>query len=160
MVDPVVRVMRPNEADATARMWQDSQRAAYTWFREDQRHPFAEALDFFRESICRRCEVWVAADGDRVVGMLALEGDFLDHLFVHPEHWEIGIGSRLLAHAKVLRPQRLWLVTLRRNLRACRFYEERGFAVTGFGISPPPESEPDVNYEWLPTRSGIPQRPV
>ena len=152
MVDPGVRVMRPDEAEATARMWQDSQRAAYTWFREDQRHPFPLALRFFRESICRRCQVWVAADGDRVVGMLALEGDWLDHLFVHPEHWEIGIGGRLLSHAKELSPGKLRLVTLQRNTRACRFYAERGFVATGFGTSPPPESEPDVNYEWRPAR--------
>jgi len=131
-------------------MWQDSQRAAYTWFREDQRHPFEEALTFFRESICDRCEVWLAIEGDRVVGMLALEGAYVDHLFVHPDFWGMRIGSLLLDHAKSLHPGGLELVTLQRNERARRFYEARGFEVTRFGTSPPPENEPDVYYRWSP----------
>ena len=31
-----------------------------------------------------------------------------------------------------------------------RFYERRGFVATRFGVSPAPESEPDVQYEWKP----------
>jgi hypothetical protein len=57
---PTIRLMRPEETDATARMWQGSQRAAYTWFRDDQWHPLDEAIGFFRDSICVRCEVFVA----------------------------------------------------------------------------------------------------
>jgi len=150
MSEATIRLMEPSEIEATARMWQDSQRAAYTWFREDQRHPFGAALEFFRDSICKRCEVWVATEPNRVVGMLALEGDYIDHLFVAPDDWGIGIGSRLLDHAKVLHPQGLELVTLQRNERARRFYEARGFVTAKFGISPPPECEPDVYYRWSP----------
>lgn len=150
MSEATIRLMEPSEIEATARMWQDSQRAAYTWFRDDQRHPFDAALEFFRNSICTRCEVWVAAQRNRVVGLLALEGDCIDHLFVAPDDWAIGIGSRLLEHAKALHPEGLELVTLQRNQRARRFYEARGFVVSKFGISPPPESEPDVYYRWLP----------
>jgi putative acetyltransferase len=145
-----IRLMKPSEIETTARMWQDSQRAAYTWFRDDQRHPFDAALEFFRGSICKRCDVWVAVEVDRVVGLLALEGDTIDHLFVAPDDWGIGLGSRLLEHAKVLHPGGLELVTLQRNERARRFYEARGFVTTKFGISPPPENEPDVYYRWLP----------
>ena len=141
------------EAEATARVWQDSQRAAYSWFTEDQRHPFDEALAFFRESICQRCEVWIALDGERILGVLALEGDFLDHLFIAPDSWGQGFGSALLAHAKALHPGGLSLVTLQRNERARRFYQARGFATTRFGTSPPPENEPDVYYAWTPSGS-------
>jgi GNAT superfamily N-acetyltransferase len=147
-----IRPMVEHETLVTARLWQDSQRAAYSWFREDQRHPFDEALAFFRESICARCEVWVAADRERILGMLALEGPYVDHLFVGAEHWERGVGSALLEHAKGMFPDGLTLVTLQRNERALRFYEARGFASTRFGVSPPPESEPDVYYEWRPQR--------
>ncbi len=150
MNEAKIRLMEPSEIEATARMWQDSQRAAYTWFRDDQRHPFDAALEFFRESICTRCEVWVAVESFLVIGLLALEGDSIDHLFVHPDRWERGVGSRLLDHAKVLHPEGLELVTLQRNARARRFYETRGFETTKFGISPPPESEPDVRYRWTP----------
>jgi GNAT superfamily N-acetyltransferase len=150
MSEPTIRLIEPAEIEATARMWQDSQTAAYTWFRDDQRHPFDAALEFFRESICERCQVWVSVDRDRVIGMLALERDYIDHLFVHPGAWESGVGSRLLEHAKLLHPEGLELVTLQRNARARRFYETRGFVTTKFGVSPPPESEPDVYYRWSP----------
>ena len=151
MSEPTIRLIEPTEIRATAKVWQDSQRAAYTWFREDQRHPFDDALRFFRESVCERCDVWVAIDQERVVGLLALEGATIDHLFVDPGHWELGIGSRLLEHAKDQHPAGLQLVTLQRNERARRFYEARGFVTTKFGVSPPPESEPDVHYRWSPS---------
>ena len=92
---------------------------------------------------------------DRIVGVLALEGDWLDHLFIAPGSWEIGIGSALLDHAKRLRPSGLTLVTLQRNERARRFYEARGFVTTKLGVSPPPESEPDIYYAWAPTSSNL-----
>lgn len=151
-----IRRMRRDEVEATARMWQDSQRAAYTWFREDQRHPFDEALAYFRDSICEHCEIWVAvapaSSSARIVGLLALEESWVDHLYVAPGFWEKGIGSALLDHAKALQPDKLELVTLQRNRRARRFYESRGFRSTKFGVSPPPESEPDVYYEWVPSK--------
>jgi ribosomal protein S18 acetylase RimI-like enzyme len=151
MASTLIRQMREHETEATARMWQESQRAAYPWFREDQRHPFEEALVFFRDSICQRCQVWVAVDDDeQILGMLALEGDLLDHLFIAPASWEQGIGSALLAHAKALRPDGLTLVTLQRNERSRRFYQARGFVTTRLGVSPPPENEPDVYYAWDP----------
>ena len=148
MPAPTIRLMRNAESETTARMWHDSQHAAYSWFREDQRHPFEEALAFFRESICRRCEVWIALAGGRIVGLLALEGDVVDHLFVAPDAWDQGIGSALLAHAKALRPGGLSLVTLQSNERARRFYEARDFVASRFGTSPPPENEADVYYDW------------
>ena len=38
MASTQIRRMREHEIEATARMWQDSQRAAYPWFSEDQLH--------------------------------------------------------------------------------------------------------------------------
>ena len=59
-----------------------------------------------------------------------------------------GAGSALIAHAKRLHPSGVWLFTHQRNTRARAFYEARGFRAVAFGVSPPPESEPDVRYEW------------
>jgi len=153
MSQALIRRMRASEIELTALLWQRSQRAAYTWFREDQRHPLDEALAFFRESICRRCELWVAVDDTRLTGLLALEGAFVDHLFVDPDRWREGLGTLLLDHAKALHPAGLELVTLVRNRRARLFYEAHGFETVRFGVSPPPESEPDVYYRWRPSGS-------
>lgn len=147
-----IRPMRPHEMRETAEVWQASQRATYTWMREDQLHPLEEAIAFFCDSISRRCRVWVAAAGDRVVGMMALEGALIDHLFIHPDFQNRRLGDRFVALAKAECPDGLRLVTLQRNARARRFYEARGFVATGRGVSPPPENEPDVWYEWRPVR--------
>ena len=48
-------------------------------------------------------------------------------------------------------PGELALVTLQRNARARLFYEKRGFVVSKVGVSPAPESEPDVWYAWRAT---------
>jgi len=56
----------------------------------------------------------------------------------------------LIHHAKKLFPYGLELHTHQKNIAACRFYEKHGFVAVRFGISPPPESEPDVEYHWRP----------
>jgi ribosomal protein S18 acetylase RimI-like enzyme len=56
----------------------------------------------------------------------------------------------LLAHACSLSPQGLELHTHQQNTGARRFYERHGFAAVRFGLSPPPESAPDVEYHWRP----------
>lgn len=146
--DVEIRRIRADEIDEAGRMWQRSMRDAYSWLRAEQLHPLEEALRFFRDAICVRCDVWVATAGARVVGVMALEGDVLQHLFIDPDHQRRGIGGRLLDVAMDLSPRHLSLVTLQRNTRARRFYEKRGFVATRTGTSPPPESEPDVWYAW------------
>lgn len=145
-----MRQMLPEETRETAEVWYASQTATYTWMRDDQRHPLEDAVAFFRDSICERCRVWVAVEAGCVVGMMALEGAYLDHLFLAEAHWGLGLGTRFLELAKRECPDGLRLVTLQRNERARRFYEARGFTTTEFGVSPPPENEPDVYYEWKP----------
>ena len=53
--------------------------------------------------------------------------------------------------AKERSPGHVWLYTLQINLRARAFYEKNGFVAEAFGVSPPPESEPDIQYHWRPS---------
>jgi GNAT superfamily N-acetyltransferase len=80
---------------------------------------------------------------------MAIKEDFIDHLYVHPDHWRKGLGLQLITHARSLSPKRLWLYTLQINTNARAFYEKNGFKPIEFGVSPAPENEPDVKYEWL-----------
>jgi ribosomal protein S18 acetylase RimI-like enzyme len=63
------------------------------------------------------------------------------------------VGSALLRQAAQLSPEGLRLFTFRRNEPGRRFYEKHGFRAVKFGTSPPPESEPDVEYRWEPRPS-------
>jgi ribosomal protein S18 acetylase RimI-like enzyme len=49
-----------------------------------------------------------------------------------------------------LSPNGLELHTHQENESACAFYEKHGFAAVKYGISPAPESVPDVEYHWRP----------
>ena len=144
-----LRRMRPDEAAATCALWTRSKQRAYTWLRPEQTHSADEDLAYFSGTLCARCEMWIALRGERIAGVMALEASHVDQLFVEPDEQGRGVGSALLDHAKQLRPAGLSLFTLQRNTRARGFYEARGFRAVRFGVSPPPESEPDVRYEWL-----------
>jgi GNAT superfamily N-acetyltransferase len=143
-----LRTIRPSEHAAASALWSRSKESAYPWLAIEQAHTRAEDLAYFRESVCARCEVWLALREARIVGLLALEASHIDQLYVEPGEQGSGVGSALLAHAKSLRPAGLSLFTFQRNARARVFYEARGFRAVRFGVSPAPESEPDVRYEW------------
>ena len=82
------------------------------------------------------------------VAFMAMTGDFIDQLYVHPDHWRRGIGRLLLDFARERSPEHVWLYTLQVNVNARAFYEKNGFMAEKFGVSPAPESELDVEYHW------------
>lgn len=151
----VIRPMRDDELDETVRMWERSKKHAYPWLETEQAYVFDDNLAWFRDHVRPYADVWLAVEGDAIVGLMALRGDHIEQLFVDVPCQGRGVGSALLAKARSLSPRHLSLFTLRRNERACRFYERHGFRAVAFGTSPPPESEPDVRYEWEPPRPAV-----
>ena len=85
------------------------------------------------------------------MGLLAVQPGLLDRLYVEPERQRQGIGSVLLNKARGLLPDGFELYTHQANYRARAFYESRGLRAVAFGVSPAPESEPDVKYAWEPS---------
>lgn len=143
-----LRRYRPQDLEATVRMWWSVKRVAYPYLELEQSYTLEENLTFFRDRIAPRCEIWLAEQRSEVVGLVALEGSYVDRLYVAVHRQRCGIGTILLAKAKELSPASLWLHTHQQNLQARAFYEKHGFRVARFGISPPPESAPDVEYRW------------
>ncbi len=82
------------------------------------------------------------------VAFMAMENEFIDQLYIHPDYQRQGIGKALLDFARKQSPDHVWLYTLRINVNARAFYEKNGFVAEKFGISPAPELEPDVEYHW------------
>jgi GNAT superfamily N-acetyltransferase len=145
-----IRRMRPEEIARVVDVWERSRWDALPWLEERMGHTHEDNLRFFRDNVAARNQVWVALDEGTVVGLLALAESTIEQLFVDPEWQGRGVGSALIERAKALAPGGLGLFTHQRNARARRFYERRGFRAVSFGTSPPPESEPDVRYEWEP----------
>jgi ribosomal protein S18 acetylase RimI-like enzyme len=118
--------------------------------------PLVHAEDEVRAwlgGVLRDQEVWLACAGDgELLGLMVLDEDWVEQLYVEPARTGKGIGGRLLDLAKQRRPEGLQLRTFESNTRAQRFYERHGFTVAeradGSGNE---EGAPDRRYVW---RSG------
>jgi ribosomal protein S18 acetylase RimI-like enzyme len=145
-----IRPYLPTDASAVVGVWHRAGRATYTFLPTWQAFTLEQAHIVFQQVIVPHCELWVGTRGKRVVAYLAMKGSHIDRLYVDPPEQRRGWGSRLIEHAKTLHPHGLELHTHQENYGACAFYERHGFVAVKFGISPPPESAPDVEYHWRP----------
>ncbi|HBZ70986.1 MAG TPA: hypothetical protein DEP35_15145 [Deltaproteobacteria bacterium] len=143
---------RPEALVETVSMWRASKRSAFPYVAVIQQYTLEDDLGYFRDSVVAKCEVWLARREGRVVGMLALNGGLIDQLFVAVEAQGTGVGTALLRKAIDRSPEGLVLFTFRKNRPARAFYEKYGFRIVRFGVSAPPEREPDVEYRWTPKR--------
>lgn len=114
-------------------------------------HNQDEVHAWFEQVVLPEREVWIAENEATVVGIAVLEDDWLDQIYVHPDHTGHGVGSRLMSVAKEQRPSGLRLWTFQSNDGARRFYERHGFIATGATDGDNEEGAPDVRYEWSPT---------
>jgi ribosomal protein S18 acetylase RimI-like enzyme len=150
MGDVEIRPLEAADVDAVIRVWTETKRDTYDFIRLELSYSEADDEAFFRAQILSRCAIWIAvADGD-VLGFVAIDGSYLDRLYVRPAVQRRGVGAALLARAIEASPAGLELHTHVQNTKARAFYEKMGFVATRFGISPPPESLPDVEYRWRP----------
>ena len=115
-------------------------------------HDDDDVRGWFAETVFPDNELWIAADAaGRVIGLMVLDGDFVEQLYVDPAHTRAGVGSHLLAVAKSLRPRGLQLWAFQSNEGARRFYERAGFiAVDWTDGANNEERAPDVRYVWQP----------
>ena len=111
-------------------------------------HDDDDVRRWVRENLVPSCEVWLAVDGDDVVGLLALEHEWVDQLYVDPSRLNEGVGTALLDHAKAQRPDGLDLWAFQSNTGARRFYERHGFVAVAFTDGDNEEGAPDVRYRW------------
>jgi GNAT superfamily N-acetyltransferase len=155
VVDHDVRVepRRPalEEARAIARLWLRSRAASVPAIPEPV-HTDDEVRSYF-DVVAATKDVWVIDDRGGIAALLVLDGEWVDQLYVDPDHFSKGHGSSLITAAKRQRPAGLKLWTFEANRSARRFYERHGFVVTGATDGENEEGAPDVRYEWRPCAS-------
>ena len=150
-----IRCARPEDLEAAVGVWERARwDAQQPWLEERMKYSHEDNLRHFRDVVMRENEVWLAVEDNEIVGFLALGDHKVDQLHVEPRCQGRGVGTALLDRAKELAPEGLALFTHQRNERARAFYERRGFRAVQFGVSPPPESEPDVKYAWDSNEDG------
>lgn len=148
MHDSTIRPYKPADFDTVTSLWRRARELAFPEFQRTKGHTFEEDQAYFRDVILLLNDVWVVEVNGSAAAFMAIAGDFIDQLYVDPDHQRSGLGKALLDHAKALSPEHLWLFTLQINTNGRAFYEKNGFRAVKFGVSPPPESEPDVEYHW------------
>jgi len=148
-----IRPYRIEDESDVVRVWHRAGQAAYTYLPTWQTFTLEQAREVFRNVILANCEVWVGHRDETIVAYLAMNGSYIDRLYVDPGEQRTGWGTRLIEYAKEVYPEGLDLHTHQQNHGARKFYERHGFVAVKFGISPPPESAPDVEYHWRPSRA-------
>ena len=153
----MVRVRRGARADArpAADLWLRARAAALDAIPQPV-HDEDDVRAWFTSHVVRESELWVAEDPpDTLLGILVLDGSWVDQLYVEPAMTGRGIGAELLQMAKRERPQGLRLWTFASNTRAQQFYERHGFAEEQRTDGRDNEEKaPDILYVWNGERSG------
>jgi GNAT superfamily N-acetyltransferase len=110
-------------------------------------HTHSEDLGHFGAAV-EKSTVYVAKDRDRIVAFCAFRTDWVDHLYILPQHARNGIGRALMAKAKAAHP-RLQLWVFQRNEAATAFYSAMGFTLVELTDGADNEErEPDALYQW------------
>jgi ribosomal protein S18 acetylase RimI-like enzyme len=146
-----IRDLLDSDFDSVVAGWHRTNLASYPYVQAHQEHSLEDARRFFRGTVLAECRVWIAEWAGVPVGVLALCEPWIRQLAVFPSFQRQGIGTALLAAARRHSPAELRLYTFQGNNAARAFYERHGFTAVAFGLSPAPESEPDVEYHWHAT---------
>lgn len=135
----LIRVAGVDDAENLFQVQRASALAAFGHIFPPNLYPFPDEAERTRWNEYLRSNgrtVLIAEFGSRPpVGVVVLSDNVIERLFVHPDHWGEGVGTRLHDEA-VARFRRqgfsvckLWV--LEKNHQARRFYENRGWRIDG-----------------------------
>lgn len=144
----LIRKLSKADEERVADIWLSAGLEEYTYLPDFQALDFEQALSIFRKVIAADFDIWLEESEGNIRGYLAIKGGHIDRLYVDPTFQKLGVGEALVLHAKSISPKGLTLRTHQQNKRARIFYEKHGFVVEEYGVSPAPESIPDVVYRW------------
>jgi GNAT superfamily N-acetyltransferase len=145
-----IQIIQGKEGDAerVAKVFKASRFDALPYLPE--LHTPEEDVNYFKNVVFRENEVFLALVSGDIVGFIAFNKEWINHLYLLPAVQRKGIGRQLLELAKnQTQPLKLW--TFQKNVRAQSFYAKHGFIIvkTTDG-SENQEKEPDVLLQWKP----------
>lgn len=150
----MLREARPDDAEALAEIQRDASCAALAHIFPPELYPFP--MDEVRQRWLTaladpETSVLIAEIDERPIGLAGYRAEWLDGLYVVPEHWARGFGlalhDRVLERLRVRGSAQCHLWVLEDNHRARQFYERHGWRANGeTRVVPFPPNPLDVGY--------------
>lgn len=147
-----IRTANSDDASAIADIYLASRRSFIEPY-APLAHSESEVRNWVADHLIHTARIWVAESDRGLLGFIALmtegEFDWIEHLYLLPSAVGNGIGSRLIALAKIETCRPIRLYTFQANGGSRRFYESHGFGIIARSDGHTnEESCPDLLYEW------------
>jgi GNAT superfamily N-acetyltransferase len=112
-------------------------------------HSPKEDLWFFKNMVLPLEKVLIARVGKQAVGFISFDQGWLNHLYIAPDRWGMGLGTKLLEAARSdVSHLQLWV--FQGNAMARQFYSKHGFCEREFTDGQRNEEKvPDMRMEWM-----------
>ncbi len=148
-MDLPIKIVKATEGDMSevAHVFRLSREAALPYL--PKLHTPKEDVSFFRAKVFNRQTVYVLKEnGERTVGFIAFDREWIHHLYILPELTGHGLGTQLMKLAKKgSKALQLW--AFKRNQSAIDFYKKHGFKIIKeTNGAENEEKEPDVLMQW------------
>jgi len=111
-------------------------------------HTADEDREFLVNVVIPANRVWVAEEKKTIVGFIAFDADWINHLYIAPSFQGQGIGKQLLSIPKMTASGlRLWV--FESNEPAIEFYQKQGFVIAERTDGSTNEAKkPDLLMKW------------
>lgn len=134
------------DAPAIAQIHRAARQHAMPWL--PVLHTPEEDLWFFSSMVIPVEMVLVAREKTQPVGFISLHQGWLNHLYIAPDRWGMGLGTSLL-DATRSDTDHLQLWVFQKNTTARHFYSKHGFCEREFTDGQRNEEKmPDLRLEW------------
>jgi putative acetyltransferase len=119
----MIRPYAERDVEALIEVWRAASQIATPFLSAEF---LVQEADNIRNLYLPNAETWVIESGDTVAGFIALIGDEVGAIFVHPDHQGQSLGRALMDYAVSLRNS-LFLDVFKENAVGRRFYDRYGF---------------------------------
>ena len=96
-----IRRYLSDDLDQVVEIWHASKRQAFPYVSVQQTYTIDEDRTHFREVISKECRVWLAEKDGKILGVIAIQDDLIDQLFIKVGEQRKGIGSQLVESVQV-----------------------------------------------------------
>ena len=81
-MQPIIRLYKTEDFDDITRLWFDAETAAMPKLMARMGHTLEDAREYFLRAVVGEDQIWVYERSGVPLGFLAIQGDFIDRLYV------------------------------------------------------------------------------